>query len=327
MIGARRQSMHWTAVLVLRDRPETEAVRYGYEKHNLRGMERMEQMKKIIVTGCHGQLGIAVNKQYAGCEGIELVNTDVGELDITQIDAVMKLAKEVKPYAIINCAAHTNVDGCETDVDNAYRINAIGPRNLAIAAKETGAKLVQVSTDYVFDGKGNRPYTEFDSTAPHGVYGASKLAGEQMVKDFCDRYFIVRTAWLYGEGKNFVKTMLRLAETNDRLRVVNDQIGTPTSTVELAKAIQYLLDTENYGVFHGTCEGSCSWADFAAEIFRLGKRETIVEGITTEQYKEMNPASAPRPAYSVLDNYMLRLTGDYRFADWKDAIGEYMTGL
>ena len=183
---------------------------------------------------------------------------------------------------------------------------------------------MQVSTDYVFDGKADRPYLEFDPTASHGVYGASKLAGENLVKEFAQNYFIIRTAWLYGEGKNFVKTMLRLSETNSKVRVVNDQIGTPTSADELAKAIRYLLPTENYGVFHGTCEGFCSWADFAKEIFRLAGKQTQVEGIATAEYRKMNPASAPRPAYSVLDNYMLRLTSDFRFADWKDAIAEYI---
>lgn len=281
-------------------------------------------MKKIIVTGCNGQLGIAINKQYAGNSDIELVNTDVAELDITKIDKVMELARQVKPYAIINCAAHTNVNGCETDVDNAYRINAIGPRNLAIAASEVGARLVQVSTDYVFAGDADKPYIEFDATNPQGVYGASKLAGENFVKDFAKDYFIIRTAWLYGEGKNFVKTMLRLSETNDKVRVVKDQIGSPTSTTELAKAIAYLLPTENYGVFHGTCEGSCSWADFTKEIFSLAGRSTVVEGIATAEYMKDNPASAPRPAYSVLENYMLKLTTDFKFAEWHDAIAEYL---
>ena len=211
-------------------------------------------MKKIIVTGCNGQLGRAINKELAGNAEIQFVNTDVAELDITNIDKVMELAREVKPYAIINCAAHTAVDACETDVDNAYRINAIGPRNLTIAATETGAKMIHVSTDYVFDGKGTRPYLEFDKTNPQGVYGATKLAGENMVKDFADKYFILRTAWLYGDGKNFVKTMLRLSESYDKVRVVNDQFGSPTSAKELAAAIAQLLFNENYGLFHATCE-------------------------------------------------------------------------
>lgn len=277
-------------------------------------------MKKIIVTGCNGQLGRAVNKHYAGDNTYEFVNTDVGELDITSIDKVMEFARDVKPYAIINCAAHTGVDACETEGDKAYRINAIGPRNLSIAATETGAKIIHISTDYVFDGKGTRPYTEFDAVGPQGMYGLTKLEGENFVKEFADRYFIIRTAWLYGDGKNFVKAMLSKSETNDKVRVVKDQVGSPTSAEELAKAIAYLLPTENYGLFHGTCEGDCSWSEFAEEIFRLAGKKTVVEAITTEEFG----AAAPRPAYSILENYMFKLTTDFMFADWKDAIEKYM---
>ena len=283
-------------------------------------------MKKIIVTGCNGQLGRAINQVYAKEADIELVNTDVFQgdgitpLDITNVDEVLKLAREVKPYAIINCAAHTNVDKCETDVDNAYKINAIGPRNLSIAATETGAKLMHISTDYVFPGTEDKALTEFDAVGPNSMYGKTKLAGENFVRDFARNYFIIRTAWLYGDGKNFVKTMLRLAETHDQVGVVKDQFGTPTSAAELAKAIHYLLPTENYGTFHGTCEGSCSWADFAAEIFRLAGKDTKVNYITTEEFG----SPTKRPAYSILDNYMLRLTTDFKFADWHDAIAEYM---
>ena len=277
-------------------------------------------MEKIIVTGCNGQLGRAVNKLYANDGRYELVNTDVGELDITNIDEVMSFAREVKPYAIINCAAHTGVEACETEEDKAYKINAIGPRNLSIAATETNAKLIHISTDYVFDGKGTRPYTEFDAVGPQGMYGRTKLAGENFVRQFADRYFIIRTAWLYGDGKNFVKTMLRLSETNDKVRVVKDQVGSPTSAEELAKAIAFLLPTENYGLFHGTCEGDCSWAEFTEEIFRLAGKKTVVEAITTEEFG----AKAPRPAYSILENYMFKLTSDFMFADWHDAIAKYM---
>ena len=280
-------------------------------------------MKKIIVTGCNGQLGRAINQHYAGSTQYEFVNTDVGELDITDIDKVMELVREVKPYAIINCAAHTNVDGCESDVDNAYKINAIGPRNLSIAAAKTGAKMVHISTDYVFSGDGNRPYTEFDPVGPKAMYGITKLAGENFVRQFAKDYFIIRTAWLYGDGKNFIKTMLRLAETNDVVKVVNDQFGTPTSTKELAKAIAYLLPTENYGTFHGTCEGMTNWADFAKEIFRQAGKNTEVVPISTEEFG----APAARPAYSVLENYMFRLTTDFMFADWEAALSEYMKEL
>ncbi len=281
-------------------------------------------MKKIIVTGCNGQLGRAVNEFYKGAPDIDFVNTDVGELDITSIDRVMELVREVKPYAIINCAAHTNVDGCETDYDNAFRINAVGPRNLSIAARETGAKLMHISTDYVFDGKNREnPYVETDKPDPCSAYGSTKLAGERFVRDFADRYFILRTAWLYGDGKNFVKTMLRLSETNEKIRVVNDQVGSPTSAAELAKAIGALLFTENYGLFHATCEGSCSWADFTKEIFRLAGKSTRVEEISTEEYG----APAPRPAYSILENRMFKLTTDFMFADWHDAIAAYLGGM
>lgn len=277
-------------------------------------------MKKIIVTGCNGQLGRAVNKQYAGNTEYELVNTDVAELDITSVDKVMDLVGEVKPYVIINCAAYTAVEACEKEEDLAFRINAIGARNLGIAAEAVGAKLVHISTDYVFAGNGTRPYRETDPTGPQGAYGRTKLAGEEFVKEFSSRHFIIRTAWLYGDGKNFVRTMLRLAETNDKVRVVRDQVGSPTSASELAKAIAYLLPTDNYGLFHGTCEGDCSWAQFTEEIFRLAGKNTIVEGITSEEYG----AAVKRPAYSILENYMLKMTTDFMFKDWHDAIAEYL---
>lgn len=277
-------------------------------------------MKKIIVTGCNGQLGRAVNKQYAGNTEYELVNTDVAELDITSVDKVMELVGEVKPYAIINCAAYTAVEACEKEEDLAFRINAIGARNLGIAAEAVGAKLVHISTDYVFAGNGTRPYRETDPTGPQGAYGRTKLAGEEFVKEFSSRHFIIRTAWLYGDGKNFVRTMLRLAETNDKVRVVRDQVGSPTSASELAKAIAYLLPTDNYGLLHGTCEGDCSWAQFTEEIFRLAGKNTIVEGITSEEYG----AAVKRPAYSILENYMLKMTTDFMFKDWHDAIAEYL---
>ncbi len=289
-------------------------------------------MKKIIVTGSNGQLGRAINTLFGSDSNYELVNTDFGvpgitDLDITDLDAVLSLCREVKPYAIINCAAHTNVDACEVQVDSAHKINALGPRNMAIASTETGAKLVHISTDYVFAGDATRPYTEFDTPAPKAMYGITKLAGENFVKQFAKSFFIIRTAWLYGDGKNFVRTMLRLSENHDEISVVNDQLGSPTCADELARAIFALLPTENYGLFHGTCEGMCSWADFTKEIFRLAGKSTKVNPVTSKQYKEMNPASADRPAYSVLDNYMLRLTGSYTFADWESAISEYISKM
>ena len=286
-------------------------------------------MKKILVTGCGGQLGRAINKEYGKGE-VEFINTDVqaGDgvtaLDITSIDDVMALARETKPDVIINCAAHTAVDLCEQQWDRAYLINAIGARNLSIASREVKAKLVHVSTDYVFDGNGTRPYTEFDATGPNSAYGKTKLEGEHFVKDFAEHYFILRTAWLYGDGKNFVKTMLRLSENHDKIRVVNDQLGSPTSAEELAKMIHFLEPTENYGLFHATCEGSCSWAEFAKEIFQMAGKHTVVEPVTTEEYCRDNPNQAKRPAYSILENYMIKLTSNFEMADWHDALRKYM---
>lgn len=276
-------------------------------------------MKKILVTGCNGQLGKAIQKEYES-EAVELILTDVADLDITDNAQVLQFVREHKPQVIMNCAAHTAVDLCEEQWDLAYRINAIGPRNLAIAATQTGAKLMHISTDYVFSGDGDHPYTEFDPVGPTSAYGKTKLEGERFVQQFAKNYFIIRTAWLYGDGKNFVKTMLKLSETRDNVSVVKDQFGSPTSAAELAKMMHHLEPTENYGLFHGTCEGSCSWADFADEIFRLAGLPTKVNHITTEEYG----SATRRPAYSVLDNYMLRLTTDFRMADWQDAIREYM---
>ena len=289
-------------------------------------------MKKILVTGCNGQLGRAIRKEYAASD-VEFINTDVVEgegvvsLDITDVDAVLKLVRAEKPDVIINCAAHTNVDKCEEQWDLAYKINAVGPRNLSIAATEADAKMIHVSTDYVFEGNGTRPYTEFDAPNPVSAYGKTKLEGENFVKEFAKKHFILRTAWLYGDGKNFVKTMLALAENHDELNVVCDQVGTPTSAVELAKMIHYLEGTENYGTFHATCEGDTNWADFAEAIFKRAGKNVKVNHVTSKQYKEMNPASANRPAYSILEDYMIKLTSDFVMADWQDALDVYMKEL
>lgn len=276
-------------------------------------------MKKLLITGCNGQLGRALNREYEG-ESVQIINTDMPDLDITDLDAVMQRVREKRPDVIMNCAAMTAVDRCESEYETAFQINALGARNLAIAARETGAKLFQISTDYVFSGDADRPYVETDQPGPQSVYGSTKLAGEQFVRDFADRYFIIRTAWLYGEGKNFAATMLRLAESQKQVRVVGDQTGTPTSAGQLAKMMHVLEPTDNYGVFHGTCEGQCSWADFAAEIFRQAGKDTKVEYITTGEF----PAEAKRPAYSVLENQMLHLTTDFKMQQWQDALSVYL---
>lgn len=286
-------------------------------------------MKKVLVTGCNGQLGRAIQKEYAG--DVTFILTDVAEgegitsLDITDIDAVMSLVLNEKPDVIINCAALTNVDGCEKMWDLAYKINAIGPRNLAIAATAVGAKLVHVSTDYVFAGTERTPRTEFDTPDPISAYGKTKLEGEQFVRQFAEKFFILRTAWLYGDGKNFVKTMVRVAKTHDEVSVVCDQFGSPTSAVELAKMIHFLEGTDNYGIFHATCEGETNWADFTEAFYAKLGITAKVNHITSEEYARMNPEAAKRPAYSNLDNYMLRLiTDQFAMANWEDALDVYL---
>ncbi len=283
--------------------------------------------RKIIVTGCNGQLGRAIGREFEGDDRYELIGCDVTaeiKLDITDTDAVMKFVRDTAPEAIINCAAYTAVDKQETDRELSMKINAIGPRNLAIAASEAHAKLIHISTDYVFSGEtSDHPRTEFDPVGPVSVYGRTKLAGEEFVKQFADRYFMIRTAWLYGDGHNFAKTMLELSKTHDELTVVDDQLGTPTSAKELARCIHALLPTDNYGLFHGTCEGDTNWAAFAERVLKLAGKDTRVVHVSTEEYMKKNPGSARRPAYSILDNYMLRLTDAYTFADWEAAIEEY----
>ncbi len=288
-------------------------------------------MKKILVTGSNGQLGRALKKEYANEQNVEFIHTDVAKgdgifaLDITDIDAVLAFVREKNPDVIINCAAHTNVDACEAQWDLAYKINAIGARNLSIAAAKTDAKLIHISTDYVFEGTSPKPLTEFDQTGPISAYGKTKYEGERFVKEFSQKHFILRTAWLYGDGKNFVKTMLKLAETHDTITVVSDQYGSPTSAAERARMVHFLEPTESYGTYHATCEGQCSWADFAKAIFQRAGKTTNVQYVTTEEYN----SPAKRPAYSVLDNYMLRLAfGDaFQMADWQDALDEYMKEL
>lgn len=283
---------------------------------------------KLLITGSNGQLGRELNKQLINRTDITVFNTEVREdtenniipLDITDFDSVMETTRELKPDIIINCAAHTAVELCETDKENAYKINAEGPKNLAIAAKANGAKLVHVSTDYVFEGNGEKPYIETDMVNPQSVYGTTKLAGEKFVQQYCEEYFIIRTAWLYGDGKNFVKTMLRLAENNTEIRVVSDQYGTPTSTKELAGMILYLMGKNYYGIYHGTCEGSTTWYEFAIEIFKETGKDIKVIPVTTEEY----PTPTKRPAYSILENQKLNALGGYQMKHWKDALKEYL---
>ncbi|MGH4118085.1 dTDP-4-dehydrorhamnose reductase [Clostridium sp.] len=275
---------------------------------------------KLLITGANGQLGRELTKQYKEKINVELILTDVLDLDITNVSKVYSFVNGNKPDVIINCAALTAVDKCESQLDLAYKINTIGPKNLAMAANEIGAEIVQISTDYVFGGNISKSLTEFDEVNPQTVYGKTKLEGEILVKNLNTKHYIVRTAWLYGDGNNFVKTMLNLSKTNKTLKVVNDQRGTPTSAVDLARVIIKLVEDKNYGLFHCTCKGECTWYEFTKEIFRLKGIDTEVLPCTTDEF----PRPAKRPEYSVLKNYMLELTTGDITRTWQDAIEEYL---
>lgn len=290
---------------------------------------------KILITGSKGQLGnelldiIKSGKAEIGevSEAIkksEVIALDVDKLDITNVEQVKNKINNLKPDVIINCAAATNVDGCESNEDFAFKVNSIGPRNLAIASEEVGAKLVQVSTDYVFSGVGNKTLTEYDLTAPYSVYGKTKLLGENYVRELSSKYFIVRTAWLYGYvGHNFVYTMRRLGKEKECITVVNDQRGNPTHANDLAYHILKLIQTEEYGVYHCTGKGECTWYDFAKMIIELSGEKCEVKPCTSEEYK----TPAKRPEYSSLDNMMLRNTVGDDMRDWKDAIKSFINRL
>ena len=277
-------------------------------------------MKKILITGSNGQLGKGLNEFYKDVPDISIINTDIDKLDITSEQEVEEFIKRIRPDIIINCAAHTAVDACETDQKRAYNINALGPKNLSIAANIVDAVLVHISSDYVFDGLKDKPYIEGDLYAPQSVYGKTKLEGEKFVQEIAKKYFVVRTAWLYGEGKNFINTMLKLSDTRKKIRVVSDQWGTPTSVDEVVKVIDLLCKSDKYGIYHATCEGSCSWYEFAKTIFEeIGKDIEIIP-VTTEEYG----AVAPRPKYSILENRKLKVLFQYEMAEWKQALRIYL---
>ncbi len=290
----------------------------------------------ILITGGKGQLGSELARCFErgytelGTPDVlkkdnKVVCIDVDELDITDLGAVDSFIGEGRFDAVINCAAYTNVDGCESHKDDAFRVNAIGPRNLAIVCEKYGAKLLHVSTDYVFSGNGTVPQTECDIPSPKSAYGSTKYMGEQYVREFCSRYFIVRTAWLYGyTGKNFVKTIMNAARKYGKLTVVDDQRGNPTNAADLAHHIIKLIDTEEYGVYHGTGNGECSWYDFAAEIVKKAGIDATVAPCTSAQYAADHPDAADRPAYSSLDNMMFRSTVGDEFRQWQDALDCFM---
>lgn len=294
---------------------------------------------KILVTGSKGQLGNELKRlldtmcaeigpvpaAYAGAS-VDYVDYDV--LDITDASAVDAFIDGAGYDLIVNCAAFTNVDGCEANEDAAFAVNATGAANLARAAERAGAKFVHVSTDYVFPGNAEGERVESDPTGPVSAYGRTKLAGEKAVADACSRAFIVRTAWLYGYvGKNFVKTMRRLGETHDRITVVDDQLGNPTSANDLAYEMLKIALTDDYGVYHCTNNGTCSWCDFARAIMEGSGIDCEVAPVTSAEYKAANPDSAERPAYSSLRNAHLADTVGDEMRPWQDALADYLKNL
>lgn len=288
-----------------------------------------------MITGARGQLGSELlyclnsGQTELGPIPSQLVGATVYGLDIEQLDIgnlqqVLELVNKLQPHLIINCAAFTNVDGCETQQETALQVNALGARNIAIAAEQTGAKLVHISTDYVFSGDSKTAYAEEDICAPKSEYGRSKYLGEQYIRDFCNRYFIVRTAWLYGyEGSNFIKTMLRLGKENAQVKVVCDQIGTPTNVADLIHHLLKIAVTQEYGIYHCTNNGQCSWYDFACKIFEYADMSVQVISCTTAEY----PTPAQRPLFSVLDNQMLRLTVGDEMRPWETALESFIKKL
>jgi dTDP-4-dehydrorhamnose reductase len=290
---------------------------------------------KLLITGAKGQLGLQIQaiiergKSELGeiddrYNDVEIRFVFHYELDITILKDVLEYINEYKPDIIINCGAYTNVDKCESDVDTAFKVNAIGPRNLAIAAQKVGAKLLHVSTDYVFNGTGSVPFREYDIPYPISIYGKTKLLGEQYIREFCDKYFIVRTAWLYGKySKNFVYTILNAAKERGYLEVVNDQRGNPTNAEDLAYHILKLVLTDEYGIYHCIGKGECNWYDFACKIVEYAGINCTIVPITCDKINR----AAKRPSYSSLDNMMLRCTIGDKMRSWEDALKAFIDDL
>lgn len=278
---------------------------------------------KILVTGVKGQLGYdvcrALEARSISCRG-----ADIEDFDITDAPAVLAYVRAYAPDAIVHCSAFTAVDRAEDEPALCEKVNAEGPANLANAAKEVGAKMMYISTDYVFPGEGDHFYQPEDPTGPLSVYGKTKCMGEEAVRAILERHFILRISWVFGiNGNNFVKTMLRLSETKTDLNVVCDQIGSPTYTKDLASLICDMIVTDRYGTYHATNEGICSWAEFAAEIMKMAGRTTVIHPIPSSQY----PTKAHRPLNSRMSKDKLDEAGFRRLPHWRDALSEYLTEL
>lgn len=279
---------------------------------------------KVLVTGVKGQLGYDVVNELEK-RGIRAVGVDVEEMDITDGAACEKVIKEEKPDAIIHCAAYTAVDAAEENVELCRRVNAEGTRNIAKVCKELDIKMMYISTDYVFNGQGERPWEPDDHREPLNVYGLTKYEGEIAVEQLVKKYFTVRIAWVFGlNGKNFIKTMLRLGKERGAVSVVDDQIGSPTYTYDLARLLVDMIQTERYGRYHATNEGLCSWYEFACEIFRqAGMADVKVTPVDSSAF----PAKAKRPANSRMSKEKLTENGFERLPSWQDALGRYLKAL
>lgn len=278
---------------------------------------------KILVTGVHGQLGYDVCKVLSA-RGLEHKGVDREDFDLTDPEATQAYVKAYAPDAVIHCSAWTAVDRAEDELDTVTAINVGGTRAIAEACKELDAKMIYISTDYVFPGDGERFYETEDPTGPLGAYGSTKLGGEEAVRELLTNYFIVRVSWVFGiNGNNFIKTMLRLAETRTEVSVVCDQIGSPTYTADLAPLLCDMVVSDKYGVYHATNEGVCSWAEFAEEIFRVAGKQMTVRHIPTSEY----PTRAVRPLNSRMSKDKLEVMGFHRLPTWQDALTRYWKEL
>lgn len=275
---------------------------------------------KVFVTGVKGQLGYDVMNELAN-RGIEAVGVDIEEMDITNADQVRKVITKAAPDAVIHCAAYTAVDAAEDNVDICRKVNAEGTENIAKVCEELDIKMMYISTDYVFNGKGSRPWKPDDEREPLNIYGQTKYEGELAVEKHVKKFFTVRIAWVFGvNGKNFIKTMLNLGKTHDHLTVVNDQTGSPTYTYDLARLLVDMIQTEKYGRYHATNEGLCTWYEFACEIFKQAGMKVSVAPVSSDEY----PAKAKRPENSRMDKSKLVENGFTPLPSWQDALSRYL---
>lgn len=278
---------------------------------------------RVLVTGVNGQLGHDVMKELAK-RGYEGIGTGSADMDITDWAAVEKKFRETNPDKVVHCAAWTAVDAAEDEVEACRKVNALGTENMAKMCRELDIPMIYISTDYVFNGQGERPWEPEDEREPLNIYGRTKYEGELAVEKYLEKYYIVRIAWVFGiNGKNFVKTMLKLSETHDTLTVVDDQIGSPTYTRDLARLLMDMLETEQYGHYHATNEGTCSWCEFAKEIFRQAGKDVTVLPVTSAQY----PAKAKRPHNSRMNKEKLKAKGFTPLPSWQNALERYLKEL